>query len=224
MSYYIPQSYNDFDAWFHHLTDYVVAKTSGTPPEWTHIPPVAVTSLINSVDYWDAAHQAALADPTPAKNEEHKRVLHVSVKFSSIFINQYMRFPPVTNEDRTNNGIPNADTTPTQVPEPTSRPILSNLRAVGGFVITFHFYDEFVESSQAVPTGYAGCQTHFAVGPEKITDLKLLKETKLFTASPARMSFSSDDEGKWLSISPQWQLQRDGILGPPGPIEYVRIV
>jgi hypothetical protein len=54
-------------------------------------------------------------------------------------------------------------------------------------------------------------------------DVKLLKETQLLTASPARLVFQSDTEGQWLSISPRWQLERDGILGQPGPIEYVRI-
>jgi hypothetical protein len=38
------------------------------------------------------------------------------------FINQYLKFPPVQDEDRTAMGIPNRDTTPTDVPVPTAQP------------------------------------------------------------------------------------------------------
>jgi hypothetical protein len=36
-------------------------------------------------------------------------------------VNQYLRYPPVTNEDRTAMNIPNKDTIPTPVPPPEAQ-------------------------------------------------------------------------------------------------------
>jgi hypothetical protein len=38
------------------------------------------------------------------------------------FVNQYLRFPPVTNEDRTAISIPNRDPEPSPVPRPEDIP------------------------------------------------------------------------------------------------------
>ena len=55
---------------------------------------------------------------TEAKNNAKK----AAKKVIRPFVNQYLRFPPVTNEDRTAMQIPNRDTTPTEVPIPTAQP------------------------------------------------------------------------------------------------------
>ena len=42
---YIPKNDAVFDNWFKNLVDYVIAKTSGEAPEWTHIPAGELTLL-----------------------------------------------------------------------------------------------------------------------------------------------------------------------------------
>jgi hypothetical protein len=50
-----------------------------------------------------------------------------------------------------------------------------------------------------------------------------LKRTQLFTASPAILQLPPEAEGAWLSVVPRWQLSKEGILGPWGVVEHVRV-
>jgi hypothetical protein len=120
-------------------------------------------------------------------------------------------------------GLTPADDESTPVADPESRALLYGVQAVGGFAVRFHFRDEHIEHSQAVLPGCNGCVVFYAYGPEKIDDVTQLIKTKLFTSSPARIQLPPDAEGQWLSMAPRWQLNKDGILGPWGPIEHVRV-
>jgi hypothetical protein len=173
---------------------------------------------------WNAARQAAIDMPTSAKRDERNRVREITEKATREFINRFLRYPPVTDDDRNQMGIRNRTTKRSRVSDPVTRPFLNNLRALGGYAVGFHFHDENVEHSRSIPRGCNGCLVNFHCGPEKVTDLSLLKDSKLFTSSPARMQLQPSTEGQWLSMSPRWQLNKDGILGPPGPIEYIRVI
>jgi hypothetical protein len=129
----------------------------------------------------------------------------------------------ITKEQMQELGIHLRDEIPTSVAEPTSRSLLSKVQALGGFAVSFHFHDEHIEHSQAVLPGCNGCLVNYHYGPEKVLDVTQLEQTHLFTASPARLVLPPDAEGQWLSLSSRWQLDKGGILGQPGPIEYVRV-
>jgi hypothetical protein len=118
---YIPERDIDFNQWFKFLCQYVSSKTSGSSPDWTHIPLAAVTLLSTAFADWYTAYGNTLKPHTPvdtlAKNNEKfaaKTVIRA-------FVNQYLRYPPVTDEDRLAMGVPNHDTKPTPVPAPTSQ-------------------------------------------------------------------------------------------------------
>jgi hypothetical protein len=120
---YIPTRDADFDAFFMNLIDYVDTKTSGTPPAWTHIPGEAKDALLDAYPVWHTAYVKTLSPHTPvdtlAKNEARK----AAKKIIRPFVSQYLRFPPVTNEDRDAVGIPNYDTVRTTHPAPGARPV-----------------------------------------------------------------------------------------------------
>jgi hypothetical protein len=120
-------------------------------------------------------------------------------------------------------GLTPRSSTHTSVADPTSRPLLYDVQGVGGFAVRLHFKDEHIEHSQAVLPGCNGCLVNYHYGPEQITNVEQLKLTQLFTASPAYLQLQPEAEGMWLSLVPRWQLDKDGILGPWGPIEHVRI-
>jgi hypothetical protein len=120
-------------------------------------------------------------------------------------------------------GLTPRDSTNTPVANPTSRPLLFDVKDLGGFAVQMHFKDEHIEHSQAVLPGCNGCLVNYQYGPEQVTDVKQLKLTQLFTASPAILPLPPEAEGAWLSIAPRWQLAKDGILGPWGVIEHVRV-
>jgi hypothetical protein len=120
-------------------------------------------------------------------------------------------------------GLTPRNPTHTPVADPTSRPLLYDVKDLGGFAVRMHFRDEHIEHSQAVLPGCNGCLVNYHYGPEQVTDVNQLKHTQLLTESPSILQLPSEAEGAWLSIVPRWQLKKDGILGPWGVIEYVRV-
>jgi hypothetical protein len=219
---YLPNAAIEFRQWVERMIAFVLPHTTGATPSWAQISQAAMMDYMGMADDFFAIYQLALDVPTSANKQERKRVQKLLNHATRLFVNQYLRFPPVTDWDRTQMGIPNADTIATLVPVPETYPGLFNIVAKIGGVIIAHFRDSGIEIGQAIPTGYTGCLVNYAIGPEKITDPTLLKEVKLLTSSPARMDFPNT-AGQWLSIAPRWQLKREGILGPQGPIEYICI-
>jgi hypothetical protein len=221
---YIPNSIDGFHERLHGIHNYTVGQTSGAYPVWSHILPAAMDEFGVHVSSWSAAKKTAEDDPTSANRHERNRVMAVSGKFLRTFVNRYLRNEPVTSLDRDNMGIPNRSAHLTPVPAPTSRALLYKVKQVGASAVHFHFKDEHVEKSQAIPYGYSGCLVSFHVGPERVDDMTQLKETRLFTASPARLQLPLETEGQWLSMNSRWQLKKKGILGPIGPVQHVRVV
>jgi hypothetical protein len=147
-------------------------------------------------------------------------VRKVTEKAFRDFINQYLRFPPVTDEDREVMGIPNHDTKPTTHPAPNTVAIINGLEQVLGHRILLRFHDQNVEIGQAIPYGYNGCLLSFFVGAEKVEDVALLTRTALMTRSPWTLDLSPDDEGKWLSVAVRWQNSK-GELGAWSAIQHI---
>jgi hypothetical protein len=83
-----------FDQPYKFMCQYVNGKCSGAEPEWTRIPAAARTGLNNGCAATIGPHTPV---DTDAKNDAKKDAKGVIRPF----VNQYLRFPPVTNEDRT---------------------------------------------------------------------------------------------------------------------------
>jgi hypothetical protein len=118
---YIPSKDPEFDQFFSNLNRYVGEKTGGNVPEWTFIPSDARTNLNDLYTAWDTAYTETKVPHTPVQTEAKNDAKTAAVAAIRPFVNQYLRFPPVTNEDRTAMGIPNKDTTPTPVPPPADQ-------------------------------------------------------------------------------------------------------
>jgi hypothetical protein len=119
---YIPVKEGDFDRWFENMARYVLSKCAASPPVWDHIPRDRWTGLSDAYDAWHTAYVRTRGPhtsvDTAAKKDEKKAALAVIRPF----VNQYQRFPPVTNEDRVDMGIHNRDTGYTPVPRPQAEP------------------------------------------------------------------------------------------------------
>jgi hypothetical protein len=118
---YIPGKDAEFDAFFQNLINYVDTKTSGTPPAWPHIPGEAKDGLLDAYPLWHTAYAKTLVPHTTVDTREKNRVRKAAVQIIRGFVNQYLRFPPVTDADRDAMGIPNRDTIRTPVPPPTTQ-------------------------------------------------------------------------------------------------------
>ncbi|MDR1931123.1 MAG: hypothetical protein LBQ44_10930, partial [Treponema sp.] len=121
----VPSNDAEFDAWFKFLIQYVARKCSIVPPataaEWTHIPADARAALADAYAVWYTAYLVVIGPHTPVDTEAKNNAKKAAVALIRPFINQYLRFPPVTNEDRTAMGIHNPETTKTPVPKPNAQ-------------------------------------------------------------------------------------------------------
>jgi hypothetical protein len=118
---YIPNNDAKFNQWFKFLCQYVAQKTTGSTPEWTHIPQEATTQLNTAYADWYTAYAKTFGPHTPVDTEAKNDAKKETKDVIRPFVNQYLRFPPVTNEDRSAMSIPNHDDNPTPVPAPTSQ-------------------------------------------------------------------------------------------------------
>jgi hypothetical protein len=218
----IPTRDADFDGWMENLVDYVDDKTSGESPVWTHIPLAKVTDLKQRNIDWHTAYTKTLGPHTAVDTELKKETRKTTEAFIRQFIAQYLKFDPVTNEDRTAMNIHNKDTTHTPIGKPTTRVLITELKALGGFQTEIRFQDETTPNSRAIPYGMNGCLLNYTVSTEKATDYALLKDTTLMTHSLFTLSLGPEAEGKFLSCAPRWQSER-GELGPWGEIQHIVI-
>jgi hypothetical protein len=115
MADYIPNNDGVFDDWFKFINQYVAEKRGGSAPAWTHIPQAARTVFADAYANTKRPH-------TPVETEAKNNAKKEAKKVIRPFVNQYLRYDPVTNEDRTAMRIPNRDTIPTNVPVPTAQP------------------------------------------------------------------------------------------------------
>ncbi|GHU02262.1 hypothetical protein FACS1894147_03770 [Spirochaetia bacterium] len=217
---FIPARDAEFDGWLANLTGYVDGKVTGG--QWTHIPADKVAALKQHNTDWHAAYVKTLgphtAVDTEAKNDQRK----AAEGFVRPFVQQYLRFDPVTNEDRTAMNLHNRDTTNTAIGVPASRSLIIDLRSLGGFQVEIRFQDEATPESHAIPYGDNGCLLNFTWGTEKVTDYAALTQTQLMTRSPYVLSLPPEAEAKFLTCAPRRQNER-GKLGPWGDIQHIVI-
>ncbi|MDR1325660.1 MAG: hypothetical protein LBK00_06455 [Treponema sp.] len=216
----VPSRDAEFDGWLENLTSYVNTKTSSGA--WTHIPPAKVTALSQHNTDWHTAYAKTLGAHTTVDTEEKKDQRKAVEGFVRPFIQQYLKFDPVTNEDRTAMNLHNRDATHSPIEKPTTRALITSLKALGGFQVEVRFQDEATPDSHAIPYGCNGCLLHFVWGPEKVTDYAAFSHTQLMTRTPFVIDLPPEAEGKFLSCATHWQNGR-GELGPWGEIQHVVI-
>jgi hypothetical protein len=238
---YLPSRDSEFDGWFLNLKNYVTTKTTGTPPAWTHIPAEKVTTLTARYDAWHTAIEATVAPNTSVQTEAKNDARKNAEAFVRPFVAQYLKFDPVTNEDRTAMNLHNRDTLPSTIGVPATRPVITDLKPLGGFQVEIRFQDEATPDSRAIPYGMSGCLLNYAVGATKTEDYAALATTKLMTPrrrlaahiilpigkraqarmtkSPWTLGLSPDAEWKFLSCATRWQNEK-GELEPWSEVQH----
>ena len=112
---YIPTNARAFGAFLRNLLDYVNAKKA----TWMHIPQDVLDALWSLNNAFSDLLDATAGLHTPAQNLARREAQAAATRATRALINQYLRFAPVTNVDRVEMGIPNRDTTPTNIPPPS---------------------------------------------------------------------------------------------------------
>jgi hypothetical protein len=211
---YIPRSDADFDVWFDTLVREVVIHTTGAEPEWYHITAEAKAALQGKHDEWKDALGAAQADPTAPKIREKNRVRKVSEKEVREFVNQFLRHPPVTDEQRDVLGVVNPDHTKTPSPIPTAGPPSKTVAvsAAPGVVQIIYL--------GAKPKGVDRIEAAYGVADEPITDFAKLTERTTITHNPLEITLL-EQRKKTLSYALRYLLK--GAESPWTEIRNVTI-
>jgi hypothetical protein len=119
---FIPRPDAAFDKFFLGIIQYASTKSGGTTPPWTHIPKANRDSLAEVYNLWNAAYTPTHQPHAPQVTKEKNRVRTISERALRAFINRFLRWPPVTDADRDNMGIPNPDLIRTPQPVPSTIP------------------------------------------------------------------------------------------------------
>jgi hypothetical protein len=209
---YMPGGDSEFDKFSKNIVYYVSMKTSGTPPAWDHIPPAAVQGLQTGYAAWNAAYEPTKAPHTPVQTAEKNRVRKVFQKNLREFVNQFLRYPPVTNEDRDNMGIPNKKDKggPVQVPD-TSPLLIINTGTRRRIIIG---YKDEKSGRRGKPKGVHGIAVNWAILDHPPESIDELNNFAFDTNPPLTLSFDESQRGKHIYMAAAWEIEREGEKGP----------
>ena len=95
-----------FNQFFKDINQYVTTKTAGTIPEWTHIPQMDRSYLLQAYIDWYSSYVLTLDPHASHIAKETKRVRLIAERALENFVNRYLCLEPVTGQDRGNMGLP----------------------------------------------------------------------------------------------------------------------
>ena len=217
---YIPSTDADFNQFFKNITQYVNAKCTGTAPEWQHIPKEERDKLDQAYIDWYSAYSLTFkphgTDITKAKTRVRNEVEH----FIREFVNRFLRYPPVTDQDRDIMGIHNRKKSRTyhfSVEELVEFEI--KLRGIRELEIRFWIKGA---SHRAKPDGYDGAVIIWDVLDAKPARPDDLNRHTLASRTPHILRFDETERGKTVYIALAWQNDR-GYVGQWSEIEMAII-
>jgi hypothetical protein len=213
----MPAKDGEFDVFFKNIVDYVDDKTSGSPPAWRHIPAAALKESRDAYSAWTAAYEPTKIPHTPVQTAEKNRVRKSSEKTLRDFVNRFLRYDPVTDEDRDSMGIHNRKSGRSPVPVPTTSPQLTIDTGTRRRVIV-HYKDE-KSGRRGKPAGVHGIEVRWATLDHPPATIKELVNSAFDTNPPLILDFDEQDRGKHIYMAGSWEIEREGEKGPPGAIE-----
>jgi hypothetical protein len=200
---YIPSKDAVFDGWFKFMNQYVAQKCGGSTPAWTHIPQAARTVLTDAYAAWYTAYVNTIGPHTPVDTEAKNDDKKAAKALIRPFVNQYLRFPPVTDEDRTAMGIPNRDRKPTPVPKPGDIPEVA-VRTPKPRVLQFPFRREGMKR-WGKPGNVHGLELKWLFAGEPPENLERQGHSEFSTKSPLELVFEEPERGKKFYFIVRWE-------------------
>jgi len=207
---YVPRHDADYNNWFSNIIQYVAAMTGGTPPQWDNIPQSSILELNGAFTDWELHYLPTLQPHTPAHTTAKRDARVRSERVVREFVQRFLRWPPITNSDRTNMKIPNRDTIRTpqiEVPEVVEFKI--KLRDIREVIVEFKVKGA---ANRAKPRGYDGALIAWDVLDTPPVNPQSL--TKYITASrtPMSLDFDETERGKTVYVAAKW-LNGRGLAG-----------
>ena len=211
---YVPQNSAQFHVFMTRLIDYVQPKvyagSGGGSAEWSNIPYERFLKLKTSFDAFSSAFTVAAEAPTHANVIRRQEAQTETVRLLRAFVNQFLRFPPVTNADRAEIGVPNHDNIRTDHKVVTEMvDYVLHLRNIREIIVDFWIQGA---DNKAKPHGYDGAVIVWGIldAPPKHTDD--LTHHSMASRTPFALHFEEAERGKTVYVASAWQNER-GIVG-----------
>lgn len=202
---FLPDKDQNLNAWAANFD----TKITATPTAYGLVAADATAFHALAADF--AVKLAAAVNPatrtrvTVAQKNISRAALKAKARALAKIVNAY---PPLTNAQRAELGLTVRDTTPTPVPPPTTKPLLS-VDPDG----TLRLVDETMPDRRSKPTGVRGAIVFTKLDGEAPVDPTDARFSILATRFVANVPVSAADNGKRLWVLAQWFNER-GELGP----------
>ncbi len=210
MADYIPRTDASFDTWQINFVTFFLANAAALGFD----PLVEGAALTSAQVVWGgsyAAHTTAQADAQAATGLKDTDRVSLIDMIRGLTV-QMQANPAVTDAQRNSLGITVADTIPTPVGPPKSRPVLE-VDTSQRLQITVAFRDEFA-TNVAKPEGVRGCEIWTKIGDPAPTDIDDTSYQATDTRTPHLLTFDGVDGGTTVHIIGRWV----NTKGEPGPI------
>jgi hypothetical protein len=206
----------EFAVWAQNLCDLTVLRTGGSPPEWDHVPPDAVTALTTTNGAWRAAYALTLKPHTPIDTEAKKRARTAMEDEARSFINEYVRnSSKVSAEDKLAVGI-RERAKRRRIEPPHTAPELEP-RAGNPRQIEVPYHDAGSEK-RGKPQDVHGAEILWAILDHEPTGVEELVHSSFDTRSPLTLTFDEADRGRRVYMAGRWEIARESKKGPTGEI------
>ena len=203
---YVPSNAAQFNVFMHNLLQHLETKFT----EWGHIPAPQKENLVNLHALFQTAFDAALTAPTPANTLARNEAQAECTRALRAFVNQYLRFPPVTNVDRVEMGIPNHDTIRTDHKVVTEVvDFVIHLRNIREILVDFWIQGA---DHKAKPVGYDGAVIIWDINDTSPDSNEAFTYHTMASRTPYPLHFDETERGKTVWVALAWQNER-GILG-----------
>jgi hypothetical protein len=106
---YIPRPLAQFNDWYANLVNYIKQVTFVQDNPWTHIPDDENNAFVAAFDDWTAAYTPTLGPHTPGQRVARDEARRTAERLIRPFVQRYLMWPPVTDEDRKNMALPIRD-------------------------------------------------------------------------------------------------------------------
>jgi hypothetical protein len=206
---YIPQNHAQFKAFAQNLLDYVLARTFVQDNIWT-FPDPRIHELRDVIQEFNRVFNETLGPRNAPQNLARREAQAAATRVIRAFVNQFLRFPPVTDVDRLEMGIPNHDTIRTDHTV-VREEVDFVLEVSGQREITVRFWIRGADH-RAKPDGYDGAVIIYDLldAPPETHDA--LNHHVMASRTPFTLHFDETDRSKTVYVALAWQNER-GIRG-----------
>ena len=202
---YVPTNAQQFREFMQNLLTYVDQKKN----VWS-IPTNRLTELSNAFDTFTDILGDVSSSPTPANIHRRQAQQAEVTRLLRAFVNQFLRFPPVTDADRIEMGVPVHDTIRTDHFVVTENvDFVIHLSAIRELVINFWIQGA---DHRAKPDGYEGAVIIWGIADAPPENPEDLTHHIMASRTPFTLHFDEEERGKTVYVALAWQNER-GIRG-----------